>query len=250
MKPKILAIIPARGGSKGVPHKNIYPLCNKPLIHYSIKSALSSNYIDRVIVSTDDEKIAQISRECGAEVPFLRPKSLAHDKSNVEDTIYWTLDTLYHYDKYDPEILVLLFATYPFRTRAMLDEIIKIAIEDAITVKSVCLPEDRQLFVPVNSGAKPFINYSLRGNYPAFVSVGVASAYNMAPRGCRHYENPSAYQDFIAEMGKKGIKKWQTYMYTYLIKDAIMTLDVDTAQDFEVAEEILKNGYFKFDFPI
>jgi CMP-N-acetylneuraminic acid synthetase len=78
---KVLAIIPARGGSKGIPRKNIRDLCGKPLIAYSIEAAIKSRLINRVIVSTDDEEIAEISKSFGAEVPFMRPVCLAEDRS-------------------------------------------------------------------------------------------------------------------------------------------------------------------------
>jgi CMP-N,N'-diacetyllegionaminic acid synthase len=82
----MLAIIPARGGSKGLPRKNIKLLDGLPLICYTIKAALDSKLVDRVIVSTDDVEIATISRDFGAEVPFMRPDNLASDKSMVMDT--------------------------------------------------------------------------------------------------------------------------------------------------------------------
>ena len=81
MKPYIVGFIFARGGSKGVPHKNIRPLAGKPLIAYAIETALASELIDRVIVSTDDAEIADVAREYGAEVPFMRPQELAQDDS-------------------------------------------------------------------------------------------------------------------------------------------------------------------------
>ena len=89
---KILAIIPARGGSKGLPRKNIKPLLGKPLIAWTIEQALASKYLDRVIVSTEDEEIAAISRKYCAEVPFLRPKELARDDSPTIDTLLHALN--------------------------------------------------------------------------------------------------------------------------------------------------------------
>ena len=80
-QPKVLAIIPARGGSKGIPRKNIKNFAGAPLLAWSIQAAKDANTITRVIVSTDDEEIAQIAREWGAEVPFLRPAELAEDSS-------------------------------------------------------------------------------------------------------------------------------------------------------------------------
>ena len=75
----ILAIIPARGGSKGIPGKNMVPFAGKPLICYTVEAALKSKYLKRVIVSTDDNEIAKVAKDCGAEVPFLRPSDLSLD---------------------------------------------------------------------------------------------------------------------------------------------------------------------------
>lgn len=87
MKPKIVAFIFARGGSKGLPHKNILPLASKPLIVHSIETALALPRVSRVVVSTDDEEIAEISRRAGADVPFLRPPELASD--NAPEWLAW-----------------------------------------------------------------------------------------------------------------------------------------------------------------
>src|SRR4030043_381549 len=88
-KYKVVCVIPARGGSKGVPRKNIKNLAGKPLIAYTIEQALQSQYIDRTIVSTEDKEIADIAKQYGAEVPFMRPKDLAGD-------LVATVDVLLH----------------------------------------------------------------------------------------------------------------------------------------------------------
>ena len=85
-----VALIPARGGSKGIPRKNIKPFNSKPLIYWSIKIALESNKVDRVIVSTDDEEIADIARSFSAEVPFMRPKKYSMDNSSGLEPILMT----------------------------------------------------------------------------------------------------------------------------------------------------------------
>ena len=108
---KYLALIPARGGSKGIPGKNIYPVQGKPLIAYSIEAARQCEYIDEVIVSTDSEEIADIAKQYGAFVPFLRPAHLAGDKSKTIDGV---LDTLSRLEEiYD--VLILLQPTSPLR---------------------------------------------------------------------------------------------------------------------------------------
>ena len=117
---RILALIPARGGSKGIPHKNIAPLAGKPLIQYSIDAARGSSYIDSVLVSTDDEEIARVARACGAEVPFLRPAELASDTAKTIDAVLHAVETLRDMgEAFDS--LVLLQPTSPLRTTAEID---------------------------------------------------------------------------------------------------------------------------------
>lgn len=124
---KILAIIPARGDSKGVPRKNIKPLKGKPLIAYSINTALKSKLIDRVIVSTEDKRIAQISKKYGAEIPFLRPKELATDKSPTIDTILHSIGWFENQKKYF-DVIILLEPTSPLRQTEDIDKCIKMLI--------------------------------------------------------------------------------------------------------------------------
>ncbi len=111
MKP--ICIIPARGGSKGVPKKNIRLIAGKPLIHYTIKSALNSNIFSHVFVSTEDEKIASLSQKSGAEVPFLRPKSLADDKTPIDAVLVHFIEKLLELG-YDFDTFVCRDCTVPF----------------------------------------------------------------------------------------------------------------------------------------
>lgn len=110
----VVAIIPARGGSKGIKDKNIIDLCGKPLLAYSIEAALNCKYIDDVVVSTDSEKIADVARQYGASVPFIRPASLAGDESKTIDVIIHVIEELkktgINYDT-----MVLIQATSPLR---------------------------------------------------------------------------------------------------------------------------------------
>lgn len=122
----MLAIIPARGGSKGLPRKNIKLLDGLPLICYSIKAALDSKLVDRVIVSTEDKEIASISRDFGAEVPFMRPDNLASDKSMVMDTYLNVIDLISQQNSKPVESFVALLPTVPLRTSEDIDEAIKI----------------------------------------------------------------------------------------------------------------------------
>ena len=111
MKP--LCLIPARGGSKGIPHKNIKLLAGKPLIAYTIESCTRSNLFSSVIVSTDDVKIAKISRKFGAMVPFMRPKELATDNASMDGVVHHTITTLNSLG-YNFDTLVLRDCTVPF----------------------------------------------------------------------------------------------------------------------------------------
>lgn len=143
MDMKILALIPARGGSKGIPKKNVRPFNGKPLIAYSIECAKQSKYIDRVMVSTEDEEIAHISRECGADVPFLRPMEMAGDKSPVMDAVLHHLGTLKATEGYEPTHLLLLQTTSPLRRAEDIDRAVELfQTRDADSLVSVCFSEN------------------------------------------------------------------------------------------------------------
>jgi N-acylneuraminate cytidylyltransferase len=122
---KVIAIIPARSGSKGVPNKNIRLLAGQPLIAWSIKASLMSKCIDRVIVSTDSEEYQRLSIELGAEAPFLRPPEISGDFSTDYDCILHALDWL-SLNGGEPEYLVHLRPTTPFRNPEIIDEAINI----------------------------------------------------------------------------------------------------------------------------
>ena len=121
---KIVAIIPARSGSKGVPHKNIRELGGYPLIDWTIKACLKSRLIDRVIVSTDSDDYAQIAIKLGAEVPFLRPSEISGDNSTDYDFILHCLDWLKCHGC-EPDLLIHMRPTTPFRVPAVIDEAIE-----------------------------------------------------------------------------------------------------------------------------
>lgn len=120
----IVALIPARAGSKGVPHKNIKPLGGRPLIEWSIKACLKSQLIDRVIVSTDSPEYAELAIELGAEAPFLRPSEISADRSTDYDFIVHALDWLAA-NGGEPQHVVHIRPTTPYRNPALVDEAIK-----------------------------------------------------------------------------------------------------------------------------
>ena len=117
MNKKILTIILARGGSKGLKLKNIKKLNGKPLIYYTIKASLSSNLVNRTIVSTDNETIRKIAMRIGAESPFLRPKKYAKDNSSSEDALCQLFRMLKENEKYKPDYVVYMQSTEPFRSK-------------------------------------------------------------------------------------------------------------------------------------
>lgn len=133
----VLAIIPARGGSKGVPRKNIRQVAGKPLIAWTIQEALKSRYIDRTIVSTEDPEIAEIAREWGAETPFMRPAELAKDETPGIEPVIHAIRTLPGY-----AYVVLLQPTSPLRRQNDIDGCIELCQNrGAESCVSVCEPD-------------------------------------------------------------------------------------------------------------
>lgn len=141
-RPEILALLPARGGSKGIPGKNIMVLAGKPLIAYSIEQAHKSSYITRTIVSTDDEDIAKVARDYGAEVPFMRPQAFAQDLSPDIEAFRHALQWLAQNQSYNPNLVVHLRPTGPVRRVDIIDKAIEMLLEDpdADSVRSVSWP--------------------------------------------------------------------------------------------------------------
>lgn len=130
----IVALVPARGGSKGIPRKNVRLLHGRPLIHWVIEAALHSR-VSRVIVSTEDDEIASIAREGGAEVPFVRPQSLATDEASTVDVALHAVDTL----GLHASVLLLLQPTSPLTTSVHIDNMLAFKeVEQAESVVSVC----------------------------------------------------------------------------------------------------------------
>lgn len=129
---KILGLIPARGGSKGVPRKNIRLLGGRPLIEYTVRAAQKSKFIDRLICSTDDNEIAELVRECGCDVPFIRPSELASDSAKAIDVIQHAIHFMEGLDQclYDP--IVYLEPPAPFRTTKDIDACIELYFREPV----------------------------------------------------------------------------------------------------------------------
>ncbi len=169
---EILAIIPARGGSKGIPHKNIRSFAGKPLIFYSIKTALNSKLISRVIVSTDDPKIRNVAIKFGAEAPFLRPKKYALDLSPDFPAFVHALTWLNKNEDYRPDIVVHLRPTSPLRNITRVDRAIELLLNHpkADSVRAVIIPSQN-----------PFKMWSIQKNgfMKPLVQSKYKEAYNM-----------------------------------------------------------------------
>ncbi len=142
MRPEVLALIPARGGSKSIPRKNLLVLAGKPLIAHSIAQALASRHITRTIVSTDDPEIAEVARACGAEVPFMRPAMYAEDRSPDIDVFRHALEWLRDREGYRPEAVVHLRPTGPVRRVERIDSAISMLLShpEADSLRSVGMP--------------------------------------------------------------------------------------------------------------
>ena len=138
---EVLALIPARSGSKSVTDKNIREVAGKPLLAWSVEHALASSRINRVIVSTDSERYAEIAREAGAETPFIRPAEYATDTALDLDVFKHALNWLAEHENYHPDIIVQLRPTYPKRNSADIDNMVDMLIADpeADSVRSIAL---------------------------------------------------------------------------------------------------------------
>ncbi len=175
-KPEVLAIIPARGGSKGIPRKNIRNFAGHPLIAYSIEAGLAAETVTRVILSTDDEEIASVGRQYGAETPFLRPSEFAQDQSLDLPVFQHALAWLAEQENYRPDVVVQLRPTSPIRPPSLVDEAVCLLLDnpDADSVRGV-----------VPAGQNPHKMWRLdsaTGQMRPLLTVeGIAEPYN-APR--------------------------------------------------------------------
>lgn len=214
-----VAVIPARGGSKGLRGKNIKKLCGKPLIAYSIEAALKAELIDRVVVSTEDETIAAIAREWGAEVPFLRPVELAEDNSHISDALQYTLNRLYGQDL-NHVIRAIMFPTSPFRTPGLIDFLVN-------QVRNGCSRAFTAKRIPSPMGTF----FSLKQGVPVPLMAGMHE-----------------WGAFIRSYGVLSVERFSLppKEYVCLLEDETYFVDIDTLEDFYLAEEIIRDGLFDF----
>lgn len=236
-KPEILAVIPARGGSKGIPRKNIKLFAGYPLISYSIAAALQSKYVTRTIVSTDDEEITGVAREWGAETPFLRPSELAQDQTTDLPVFEQALAWLKEHENYTPDLVIQLRPTSPIRPRACVDEAVELLLAH---------PEADSVRGVVPSGQNPHKMWRLHGKdqpmTPLLAVEGIAEPFN-APR---QILPPTYWQtghiDVIRPRAiiEQGSMSGKTIL-PYLI-DPRFTVDIDTPFDWLRYEGLVRNG--------
>lgn len=227
----ILAIVPARSGSKSVVNKNIRLINNKPMMAYSIEHALNSKLINRVIVSTDSEEYAEIARQYGAEVPFIRPAEYATDTALDIDVFRHALSFLKKTEGYEADIVVQLRPTYPYRDPADIDAMIQLMIDDPQTdaVRSVMLNE----VVPHKMW------YMADDNQITPILTDIPEAYNMPRQQLpkTYYQNGNVdvlRPANIFEMNSMTGKKIKGYEMKEMY-------DVDTEADFARVAAFMKD---------
>lgn len=221
---KFLAIIPARGGSKRLPRKNVLDLCGKPLIAYTIEAALKSKYIDKVIVSSDDEEILNISSNFGADI-IKRPIDLANDTATTFDTIKHTID---NFEKYD--YIVLLQPTSPLRNEKHIDEAIQLLEEkNADSIISVCEMDHSPLWsntLPKDGNMSNFLKDEILNKR----SQDLEKYYRL---------NGAIYICKTSKLleEKSFILKKKIFAY---IMDRKNSIDIDEKVDFDIAKILIK----------
>lgn len=224
---EVLAIIPARGGSKGIPRKNITNLSGKPLIAWSILAARHAKKVSRVIVSTEDQEIAEVAREWGAEVPFLRPAELAGDQADVGDALSYTINRL---GGHGPgRVFAILFPTSPFRTPFLIDELLSAfdrGFHSVTTVRK--LTPDPQLIYILNESTGELVN--LYGEHD------------------RHPPWKTYYRPYAVLHAHTFSTPSQNRHYLHVITDKCMLIDIDTPEDLHRAEAVISKGLFDFGF--
>jgi len=227
---QIVCIIPARGGSKGLPGKNIKDFCGKPLIAHTIEQAKQSKYIDRVIVSTEDDTIACTSLDYGAEVPFIRPVELAGDEVATIDVLLHAINWLENIGQYTFDIIVLLHVTTPLRSVADIDNCIALLVDEkADNIFSVAESHRNPYFNMVEEDTNGFVKLVKEGCFSTRQSV--PKVYDM---------NASIYSWW------KNILKVEKKIFLKRTKVYVMpkerSIDIDDDLDFKIAEMLLKEN--------
>lgn len=243
-KPEVLALIPARGGSKSIPRKNIRPFSGSPLIAWSIAAARQAETVTRTLVSTDDQEIAAIAIKLGAEVPFLRPAELAQDTTTDLPVFQQALGWLVDHEGYRPEVVVQLRPTSPIRPRRCVDDAVHLLLEhpDADCVRGLVPagqnPHKMWRIDPENGKMIPLLNVP-----------GIPEPYN-APRQAL---SPIYWQTGHIDAIRAGTileKGSMTGKAIFpLLIDPRYTVDLDTPNDWAKAEWLISFGGLEYVSP-
>ena len=223
----VMAIIPARGGSKGIPRKNLKKLANKPLVVYSLEHALSSKYINKVILNTDDQEIANIGKLPGVEI-LMRPHELSTDDAKVDPMLIWTVKQVEKSGK-SLDVIVLLYPTSPFRSVSKIDEAIaKVTEGNADSVLSI-YEDVTYLWEKVDDTIVP-TNYEPKNRGPRH-----SEGWN------QWAENKAIYvmkRDLLMNTGCRLGGK-----IDYVEMSKIESIDIDDENDLELAYMIANNKF-------
>jgi YrbI family 3-deoxy-D-manno-octulosonate 8-phosphate phosphatase len=230
---QVLAIIPARGGSKSIPRKNIKPLAGHPLVAYSIAAGRQAKWVTRTIVSTDDEEIAAVARQYGAETPFLRPAEFAQDHTTDLPVFQHALAWLAEQEGYVPDIIVQLRPTSPIRPPDCVDQAVKILIEHpgADSVRGV-----------VPSGQNPFKMWRINeeGKMTPLLPVpGIEEPFNAPRQALPATYWQTGHIDAIWTQTVNEQKSLSGKVIYPLIIDPRYTIDIDTLKDWQRAETMI-----------
>lgn len=232
----IIAVVPARGGSKGVPRKNIRPLCGKPLIAYAIQAGLRSPSVDRVIVSTDDDEIAAVAVEYGAEVPFIRPAGLAGDEVPDKPVFVHALSWLEE-NGYMPDFVLNLRATTPLKSVGDIESVIeKWARTDCDCVRTVTRAKHHPYWMirPVGDRCERFIR-----------EIDPDSYYQRQLLPAAYYFN-GVVDGFSRESVMNGDTLFHGDMRFVEVPEE-RAVDIDTELDLKLCEFLMVNGYAEND---
>lgn len=233
---KIMCLILARGGSKRIPKKNIKELAGKPLIAYTIECAKGSKYINRIVVSTNDEEIAKVSRGFDAETPFVRPATISQDDSTELDAFKHALKWLKDNEGYEPDLIVKLFPTSPFRTAKSVDKAIKLLLDnplaDSVRSMRLCSEHPYKMWTIKNNRLKSLISTKQKPKEAHTLS------YQVLPK--IYIQNASIDVTRPENIwGKDSITGTEIIPF---IMDEIESIDINTGLDLDLAELIIKKG--------
>jgi len=228
----VLAVITARGGSKGVPGKNVRELGGKPLIAWTIEAGQRARRIDRLILSTDDEEIAEAGRRFGVEVPFMRPAELATDTSHHPDVMIHAAQAIAETAEVDYDIILLLQPTAPFRTGAHIDQAIEMFLRSGAESLIALKPQDYP----------PWWMFQLDGDRirPAFEWKPGVNVFNLERQEFPPVYRPNGaiYLTWTRSLiANKRLVNPDDCAYVIMDEDA--SVDIDTLTDFALAEAML-----------